>query len=243
MAPAAREQVPPVAVVTGANRRLGLAIAQALLERGYRVLALYRTRTGELEELERRGAAAYAVDLEDRQSLLATLSAIRDAHPRINLLVNNASRFESDPTDPLARADLYESLYRINVLAPYLLTEGLKDALAAAGDGQVINITDIYAEKPNPRFAAYCSTKAALANLTLSHARSLAPGVRVNAIMPGPIKFLPSHQAQEKQAVMDETLLAREGGFEAVVKMLLALIDNDFMTGAAIPVDGGRRLA
>jgi len=243
MAPEEREQTPPVAAVTGANRRLGLAIARALLDRGYRVLALYRTRTAELDALARQGALTYAVDLEDRQSLLATVSAICNGHPRINLLVNNASRFEPDPADPIARAELYESLYRINVLAPHLLTEGLKEALAAAGDAQVINITDIYAEKPNPRFAAYCSTKAALANLTLSHARSLAPGIRVNAIMPGPIKFLPTHQAAEKQAVMDETLLAREGGFGAVVKMLLALVDNDFITGAAIPVDGGRRLA
>ena len=230
-------------MITGANRRLGLEIAQALLDRDYQVVVLYRTETEALARLEEQGAQIRRLDLDEPAAVSAMATELAAAFPRIRLLVNNASRFEPDPEDMAERAVLYESLYRVNVMAPYLLVEGLKTSLASDGDGQVINITDIFAEKPNPRFAAYCSTKAALANLTLSHARALAPAIRVNAIMPGPIKFLPSHQEAEKQAVMEETLLRREGGFEAVVRMLLALIDNDFMTGAAIPVDGGRRLA
>lgn len=236
-------QDPPTAIVTGANRRLGLELSRALLGRGYQVLALHRSQTPELGELVSRGAVAYPVDLEDPRAVLATIATVRDRHPRLNLLINNASRFEPDPPDLSAKAVLHETLYRVNVVAPHLLIEGFKDRLAAAGDGLVVNITDIYAEKPNPRYSAYCSTKAALANLTLSLAQNLAPSVRVNAIMPGPIKFLPAHGPDEKEAVIDETLLGREGGFAPVVKMLLALIDNDFMTGAAVPVDGGRRLA
>lgn len=233
----------PLAAVTGANRRLGLELSRALLERGYQVLALYRTQTPEISALLSQGALGYRLDLDDRQSLLATVETIRHNHPSLDLLVNNASRFEPDPPDLSATAQLHEALYRVNVVAPHLLIEGLKDRLAASGKGLVVNITDIYAEKPNPRYSAYCATKAALANLTLSLAQTLAPSVRVNAIMPGPIKFLPSHGAAEKATVIGETLLGREGGFTPVVKMLLALIDNDFMTGAAVPVDGGRRLA
>ena len=71
----------------------------------------------------------------------------------------------------------------------------------------------------------------------------LAPEVRVNAIMPGPVCFLPDHTAEDQARVLSETLLAREGGFDCVVQQILALLDNHFMTGALIPVDGGRRLA
>src|SRR5699024_12749878 len=107
----------------------------------------------------------------------------------------------------------------------------------------IVILTDSFVEIPFPAFAAYCASKAALSNLTLSYARSLAPHVRVTAIMLGPIQFLPDHTEQQRASVLAETPLAREGGFGSVVLQLLALLDNDFMTGALIPVDGGRRLA
>ncbi|WP_165857726.1 SDR family NAD(P)-dependent oxidoreductase [Marinobacter sp. JSM 1782161] len=237
----------PAAVVTGAGRRLGFELSKALLARDYQVFALYRTATDELEKLREAGATLIQVDLSDNHSLSQAIDRIRRTS-HLKVLINNASEFEPNPDDRYDLAQLSERLFRTNTIAPMLLIEGLADTLAKAGRGHgwlpvIINITDIFAEKPNPQYAAYCATKAALANLTLSYAQSLAPEVRVNAIMPGPIRFLPRHTDAEKATVMSETLLAREGGFESVVKQALALIDNDFMTGAMIPVDGGRRLA
>ncbi|TBW54879.1 SDR family NAD(P)-dependent oxidoreductase [Marinobacter halodurans] len=237
----------PAAVVTGAGRRLGYELSKALLTRDYQVFALYRTPTDDVDRLREDGASMIQVDLADRHSVHQAIERIRHTMP-LRVLINNASQFEENPEDADALADLAERLYRVNTLAPMQLIEGLADTMKASGSERaplpvVINITDIFAENPNPRYAAYCATKAALANLTLSYAKSLAPAVRVNAIMPGPIRFLPRHTDDEKQEVLAETLLAREGGFESVVKQALALIDNDFMTGAMIPVDGGRRLA
>ncbi|WP_339798797.1 SDR family NAD(P)-dependent oxidoreductase [uncultured Marinobacter sp.] len=238
----------PVAVVTGAGRRLGYEIARALLQRGFRVYALYRSETDEIRELEQQGAHILVVDLANPHEIQNALDRIAGECPDIALLVNNASEFTPDTSDTPALATQAARLFQINSIAPLMLMSGLSEHLTRAGENSgrpslVVNITDIFVEKPNPRFAAYCASKAALSNLTLSYARQLAPQVRVNAIMPGPIRFLPSHTDEQKARVMAETLLPREGGFDSVVIQLLALLDNDFMTGALIPVDGGRRLA
>lgn len=238
----------PVAVVTGAGRRLGFHTCQALLERGYRVFALYRSATDEVDELARLGAHTLSADLADPASVEQALDHIRHRTSQVHLLVNNASEFTPDNQDHKELARQATRLFQINSTAPMMLMAGLADCLRAgctapSKPSLVVNITDIFVEKPNPKFAAYCASKAALSNLTLSYARLLAPHVRVNAIMPGPIRFLPDHTEAEQASVLSETLLAREGGFDSVVQQIIALLDNDFITGALIPIDGGRRLA
>ncbi|WP_091852049.1 SDR family NAD(P)-dependent oxidoreductase [Marinobacter segnicrescens] len=238
----------PVAVVTGAGRRLGFEASMALLERGYRVFALYRSKTDDLLQLADRGAITLKADLADPDSLDRAIANILQQSEAVHLLVNNASEFTADEADQQALARQASRLFQVNSVAPMILMAGLAGALRqGCSDNSaptlVINITDIFVEKPNPKFAAYCASKAALSNLTLSYARMLAPEVRVNAIMPGPVRFLPDHTAEDQARVLSETLLAREGGFDCVVQQILALLDNHFMTGALIPVDGGRRLA
>lgn len=237
----------PVAVVTGASRRLGFEIGKALLARGWRLYALHRSETPELEQLRNAGARCLAVDLADIDSVDSAIATILRENRRVGLLVNNASEFIPDAADAVTLAHQANRLFQIHATAPMQLMSGLGEALRREGvsgsPALIVNLTDIFVEKPNPAFAAYCASKAALSNLTLSYARSLAPHVRVNAIMPGPIQFLPDHTEQQRATVMAETPLAREGGFGSVVLQLLALLDNDFMTGALIPVDGGRRLA
>lgn len=220
----------------------------ALLERGYRVFALYRSKTDDLLQLADRGAITLKADLADPDSLDRAIANILQQSEAVHLLVNNASEFTADEADQQALARQASRLFQVNSAAPMILMAGLAGALRqGCSDNSaptlVINITDIFVEKPNPKFAAYCASKAALSNLTLSYARMLAPEVRVNAIMPGPVCFLPDHTAEDQARVLSETLLAREGGFDCVVQQILALLDNHFMTGALIPVDGGRRLA
>lgn len=238
----------PIAVVTGAGRRLGYDISQALLDRGYLLFALYRSRTKELEHLEKRGATTIKVNLADSQSVLECIDVISASTEEVNILVNNASEFTSDASENSVLADQATRLLQTNCISPMMLMHGLEDRLKRAGDAQkrsslVVNITDIFAERPDPRFSAYCASKASLNSLTLSYSAKLAPLVRVNAIMPGPIEFLPDHTDDHKNKVLSETLLGRKGGFHSVTLQVLALLDNDFITGAQIPIDGGRRLA
>lgn len=237
----------PVAVVTGAGRRLGHETCLALLAKGYRVFALYRTATEQLAELEGLGATGVQADLAIPSSVASALDQVRDRTAQVHLLVNNASEFTPDAGSEDDLAAQAARLFQINSTAPMMLMAGLRDQLRAAcptpiQPSLVVNITDIFVERPDARYAAYCASKAALSNLTLSYAHLLAPEVRVNAIMPGPVRFLPAHTPRQRSDVLAETLLAREGGFSSVVKQLLALVDNDFITGALIPVDGGRRL-
>lgn len=239
----------PVALVTGAGRRLGYETSSALLARGFKVFALYRSQTADLDTLVQQGATALHVDLADPDAVQAGIDDVLEQTDRLDVLVNNASGFERDATDGgLKLAEQSRYLFQVNSTAPMQLMHGFAARLKETGqDNQrpslVVNITDIFAEKPNPAFAAYCASKAALANLTLSYAALLAPHVRVNAIMPGPIGFLPTHTNDQKQQVLGETLLGREGSFHSVVTQILSLLDNDYITGAQIPVDGGRRLA
>ena len=236
----------PVAVVTGASRRLGFEIGTALLAKGWRLYALHRSETSELDQLRAAGASCLSVDLADVASVEQAVATILSETERVGLLVNNASEFTPDATESKALAHQAARLFQIHATAPMQLMAGLAPVLKRQGESGrpalIVNVTDIFVEKPNPAFAAYCASKAALSNLTLSYARCLAPHVRVNAIMPGPIRFLPSHTESQRGAVLAETPLAREGGFGSIVIQLLALLDNDFMTGALIPVDGGRRL-
>jgi len=114
--------------------------------------------------------------------------------------------------------------------------------LANANDGLVINITDIYSERPSTNYIAYCGAKAALANMTLAFAKALAPDIRVNAIQPGPILFLPEHDNQHRQRVLAETPLKVEGGLQPMIDTVKFFRDNPFLTGESIKVDGGRAL-
>lgn len=233
------------ALITGAGRRLGYDLCRHFLAQGWRVVAHYRTPTPEVEALGALGAITLQADFEDEASVLALLEQVRVALPYLDLLVHNASCFYRETDDIAANLRAMDAYYRVHMKAPYALNLGLESHLRATPHpwADVIHITDIFADRPNPVYTAYCSSKAGLANLSLSFAKRFAPKVKVNAIQPGPIKFLESHSEAARQAVLQQTLLGREGGFEPVVQMVDAIVSNPFLTGAAYKVDGGRSLA
>lgn len=126
---------------------------------------------------------------------------------------------------------------------PSLLNLQLAPLLYNAQDpGCIIHITDIYAENPSSKSTLYSSTKAGLDNLTKGLAKKMAPGIRVNSIQPGPIKFLPKHSHIDKEKILAKSLLPFEGGFLPIYKAIMSIIDNNYITGASIKVDGGRSL-
>lgn len=234
-------QQQPVALITGAGRRFGLALAKALLAEGYRVIAHYHTSRDGMAELEQLGADPIAADLADPQAVLAMISSIKQRYNQLDLLVNNASCFFNNATvdDDLSAL---QAVFQVHALAPYLLIHGLTELLRASDNALVVNITDIYVDSPSSNYIAYCAAKAALANLTLAFAKQLAPAIRVNAIQPGPILFLPEHDSAHRQQVLAQTPLKLEGGLQPMIDTVRFLRDNRFMTGEAIKVDGGRAL-
>jgi dihydromonapterin reductase/dihydrofolate reductase len=131
------------------------------------------------------------------------------------------------------------------MMAPFLINQSLQPLLKgdSGSPADIIHITDINVENPTPRFDIYGTTKAGLHNMMLVMAKKLAPTIKVNAVAPGPVLFTTQHSDQVKQQMLDETPLAKEGGAEPVYLAVKSLLDNPFITGASIPVDGGRRLS
>ncbi|TAA47157.1 SDR family oxidoreductase [Corallincola spongiicola] len=238
-----KQSNPPVALVTGCGRRLGLFIAKQLLQQGYRVLGHYRSRSAELEQLERDGAELFQADFTQPAQISALSEWVNARCSMLSLLLHNASSFAETACTAKEMATQFTEFYHVHMLAPALLTEQLKALLVKADNPSIVAITDIYIHHPNPALATYCATKAGLDNLCQSYARSLAPQIRVNTIEPGPIMFLDSHDDEYKQRILAKTPLAQEGGFEPIWQALAMLIANRYMTGSRIQVDGGRSVA
>lgn len=246
----------PVALITGAARRLGAALARHLHARGHDLLIHCHHSRAEAEALreeldaQRAGSASVLeANLGDPAQVRRLADRALEAFGRLDVLINNASQFFPTPLDS-AKDRHWDLLFGTNVRAPFLLIQQLAAALRASR-GCVVNITDIYAERPLPGHSLYSASKAALMALTQSLARELAPSVRVNAIAPGAILW-PSGQDEEaadpadaayRQSVLDKVALGRCGTPEDIAKAAWFLIaEAPYVTGQVIRIDGGRSL-
>ncbi len=237
----------PVALVTGASQRLGARIARALHARGMRVAVHYHQSAaaaealaGELERTRTGSAITAQADLASEEAPAALVAAVAARWGRLDVLVNNAAVFRPTPCGETTAAD-WNEIAGTNLRAPWLLTNAAKPLLAARG-GNVINIVDIYAERPRPGFALYCAAKAGLVGLTRALARELAPAVRVNAVAPGAILWSTETTAADKSAIIAKTPLGRLGSPEDIAGAVCYLLDASYVTGQILNIDGGRTI-
>lgn len=232
-------------IITGAGTRVGLHCALRLHEHGFNVVAHYHSERKELEQLKSRAITCIAGDLSNSQGIAETIKNLQECCSSVRGIVHNASAFELTPEDPALANQLFERFYRVHMQAPYQINQHLAHLLqnSNATHSDIIHITDIFADNPNPIFDIYCASKAGLANLSLSFAKRLAPKVKVNCIAPGPIKFKSWHSDEIQLQVLEQTLLKTEGGEEAIYLAVQALLDNPYITGSTIKVDGGRSIA
>ena len=234
------------ALVTGAGRRLGQALALEAARAGYDVAVHHR---GPAEEADETVAAARALgrraipvraDLSMESEVRALVGQAAALGP-LTLLVNSASAFQDDRVGALAR-ETWDLHLETNLRAPVVLAEAFAAALPADREGLVVNIVDQRVWRPNPQFFSYTLAKAGLWWATQTLAQALAPRIRVNAIGPGPT--LPSvHQAPgEFEAEAAGVLLARRAVPDDIAAALRYLIDARSVTGQMIAVDGGQHL-
>jgi pteridine reductase len=243
------ENLRPVALITGAARRVGATIARTLHAGGYDVALHYRHSQAEMgalcEELEqvRPGSTlAMQAELADIAELPHIVDKCTARFGRLDALVNNASAFFPTPIGTVTAAQ-WDDLFTGNARAPLFLAQAAAPALRAAR-GAIVNIVDIYAQRPLPGHAVYCMAKAALAMMTLALARELAPEVRVNGVAPGAVLWPESGKAYADQTdLIARTPLQRTGAPEDVAGAVLFLLrDAKFTTGQILAVDGGRSL-
>ncbi len=238
-----------VVLVTGGARRLGAAIVETLHAAGWRVVIHYGSSAGDAQALcagldARRpeSAACIAGDLADTKGFDAMSQAAIAVFGRIDALVNNAARFY--PT-PVGETDLaqWDDLFATNAKAPYFLAQALSAELRRH-TGAIVNIVDLYAERPLPGHPVYCASKAALAMLTQCLAVELAPEVRVNAVAPGAILWPEQGgpDAARRAHLIARTPLKRQGSPGDIARAVRYLIEAPFVTGQILHVDGGRLL-
>ena len=243
------DQTQRVALVTGAARRVGAVIARALHAAGYDV-ALHCRRSvkerdalvGELESRRPDSTLGLQADLADTDSLRMLVERTVSRFGRLDALVNNASSFYPTPLGEITAQQCAE-LFATNARAPLLLAQAAAAHLKAAR-GAIVNIVDIYAQRPLPRHAAYCMSKAALAIATLSLAQELGPEVRVNGVAPGAVLWPESgKEYADREKIVAHTPLQRAGTPEDIAGAVLWLLrDAPFVTGEIIRVDGGRSI-
>ena len=238
-----------VALVTGAARRVGAAIARRLHAAGANVVLHYRGAESEAAQLEKELNAARAGSaMKVRGDLLALVApkALVDAalqrFARLDILVNNASAFYPTAIGQIELSH-WEELIGSNLRAPLFLSQAAAPRLALAG-GVIVNIADIHAERPLKGYVVYSIAKSGLVALTRSLALELAPGVRVNAVAPGAIAWPEDGQFDpgERERIVATTPLRRIGNADEIAQAVHFLCTAPFVTGQVLAVDGGRSL-
>lgn len=237
----------PAALVTGAARRLGAAIARALHAAGFDVAIHYqraeREATALVAELEAQrpgSAAAFAADLATEDAPAALVAAAARRFGGLDALVNNAAVFRPTPLAAASRPD-WDAIMGVNLRAPFFLARAAAPLLAARA-GCIVNLTDIYAGRPKADYSVYCAAKAGLVGLTRALARDLAPQVRVNAVAPGAILWPEGGADEARDAILARTPLGRRGEPDDVAQAVCYLVGARFVTGQVIAIDGGRSL-
>ena len=238
----------PVALVTGAARRVGRAIALELAQAGWDIALHCHHRSDEAEataaELRQAGAAVQVLpaDLADEAACNALVPAAVSACGRLDAVVNNASLFEEDGVATFSHAAMARH-WQANTAPAILLARALHDHLARRGaQGCVVNITDQKLANPNPDHLSYTLSKAALEGATTLLAQALAPVLRVCAVAPG--ITLPSGPMTQAQfdAAHRLTPLGRGATPQDIARAVRFLLDSPAITGTTLLVDGGQHL-
>lgn len=246
----ANKQEAKVALVTGGARRIGAAIVKKLHASGFKVVIHCHHSLNDAHELavdlnHQRLDSAFVLqrDLTESNAALEIISMVDGWASRLDLLVNNASIFT--PTDfNQANTHDWDELFNTNVKIPFLLSLAAR-SLLAKNQGSIINITDIHATTPLKDYAVYCQSKAALEMQTKVLAREFAPEIRVNAVAPGAIAWpegINTLSAEAQHKIIDKTALKRHGSPEFIAQAVVSLVENPFITGQVLKVDGGRSL-
>jgi pteridine reductase len=237
------------ALITGAAKRLGAAIARALHAEGANVVIHYHGSEAQAHELasslnsERAGSASLIQrDLLHTAKLPDLVAHAVATFGALDILVNNASTFYPTPIGSVTLAQ-WEDLFGTNLKAPLFLAQAAAPQLRER-QGLIVNMVDIHAQRPLPEHPLYCAAKAGLVMLTRSLARELGPEVRVNGIAPGPVLW-PETGADEslKKEIIGKTALKRMGSPADIARAVVFLAkDAPYVTGQILAIDGGRSI-
>ncbi len=241
-----------VALVTGAGKkRVGYHVAAALAERGYALAIHYYTSAQDaadtVDQFRRQGAdaEAFQADLSIETTVSGMIQGVLTRFGRIDVLVNCAAIWKAVRLEDVTAAEVRRN-FEVNVLGTFLCAQqaGLAMVRQAEG-GVIINFGDWAETRPYVNYSAYFASKGAIPTLTRCLAVELGtrnPRVRVNCILPGPVMLPADLPAAEREEAIRATLVQREGSPANIAQAVLYLVENDFVTGSCLTVDGGRSI-
>lgn len=232
-----------VAVVTGAARRLGRAIALALADGGAELVLHVHTSSGEAvaQEIRQRGGRATVLpaDLSSSAEITQLCQQALQIRGRVDILVNNAAAFYPTPIETLTSV-AWQNLLRTNLTSAFSVGLFFGRAMQRHGAGKIIQLGDWSGMRPSSGYLAYCVSKAGVHALSVALAKAFAPEVQVNTVAPGPVLPPSEYDARALQRLAEETPLGRLGSPQDVARAVRFLIEHgDFITGATYVVDGG----
>lgn len=241
-----------VALVTGSGkRRVGRYVAEALGRSGHALAIHYRSSAADAEqavaEFQNQGiqAAAFGADLADEQAVQTLVEQVLAQFGRVDVLANCAAVWRRKRLEEVTAADV-RCFFEANTLSTFLICREVGLAMVRQPEGgTIITFGDWATERPYVNYSAYFPSKGAIPTLTRCLAVELGtrnPRVRVNCILPGPVLLPPDLPAAEREQAINATLVKREGRPENIAQAVLHLVENDFITGVCLPVDGGRRI-
>ncbi|MFZ1935125.1 MAG: SDR family oxidoreductase [Thermoguttaceae bacterium] len=242
-----------VALITGSGKhRIGNVVALALADRGYHIAIHYHHSAEEarqtVAEIERKGAraAAFRGDVADETDVARLFEETLTAFGRLDVLVAAAGVWQPKPLEDVTAEDVRRQ-FGVNTLGTFLCCQraGLIMAGQAEG-GAIVTLGDWATARPYPGYAAYFVSKGAVPTLTRALAVELAQRnrlVRVNCIEPGPVMVPEDVSEHEVKGSIAGTLLKRLGQPENIAEAVVFLVENDYITGICLPVDGGRTIA
>ncbi|MEQ5820156.1 dihydromonapterin reductase [Halomonas sp. SCS19] len=230
-------------LITGGAQRLGRHCAERLVQDGQPVIISYRRERPELEAMRERGIVTLQADFSSEDGILDFLERLKSETGALRAIVHNASDWAPDSDGEDAGA-AFERLFRIHMLAPYLINLHAKALLDACSEPQrdIVHMTDYVVQKGSRKHAAYAATKAGLDNLTLSFAARYAPEIQVNAIAPALIMLNQGDDEDYAAKARAKSAMDMVPGPGVIYQSLRYLLDNRYVTGTTLAVDGGRHL-
>ena len=227
-------------LITGAGQRVGLHCAQRLLEDGHRVIFTYRSERSGVQTLRDLGATALFADFATEAGILSFISELKAHTDSLRAIVHNASEWLAESPDTDAAA--FTRLFNVHMLAPYLINLHCADLLQRSTPADIVHISDDVTRKGSSKHIGYCASKAGLDSLTLSFAARYAPAIKVNGIAPALLLFNPEDDAAYRTKALAKSALGIEPGSEVIYQSLRYLLDNPYVTGTTLTVNGGRHI-
>ena len=240
-----------IAMITGGSRGIGAATARIFAEQGASVIITQRDSASDAEgvraALPGNGHRVIQASAADTSAIELAAKSVAETEKRLDILVNNAAQTRVIPHTDLNALDddFFDAVMKTNVRGAFATVRAFRDLLTAGDGGVIVNISSLAARMAGGSNIAYCASKAAIDNMTLSLARALAPEIRVVSVAPGLIdtQFTSAWDPKVRQAYIERTALKRLPTPEDIGRAVLAVVsDLTATTGTVIPIDGGRPL-